>query len=138
MPDGTDAVVEARLGYTVEHVKALLHERFGLPIAQQVRAKRLQEHCCKASVRTLSALLHGLQRLTCEGRPMIDPLSLSDCTGIKQGAPNLIDVKVRLLMLNHTRPTAVSAICQVHDAAGGPLSTFSDHGFVTGTARHSN
>eukprot|EP00891_Asterochloris_glomerata_P006102 jgi/Astpho2/6102/Aster-x0716 len=68
MPDGTDAVVEARLGYTVEYVKALLHERFGLPIAQQ--------------------------RLTCEGRPMIDPLSLSDCTGIKQGAPNLIDVKV--------------------------------------------
>ena len=43
MPDGTDAVVEARLGYTVEYVKALLHEQFGLPIAQQVRAGPLQE-----------------------------------------------------------------------------------------------
>ena len=95
MPDGTDAVVEARLGYTVEYVKALLHERFGLPIEEQVRVGALQELWCTALFRILSALLHGLQRLTCEGRPMIDPLSLSDCTGIKQGAPNLIDVKVR-------------------------------------------
>ena len=44
---------------------------------------------------------------------MIDPLSLSDCTGIKQGAPNLIDVKVRQLMLIHTEPIAVSAMSQV-------------------------
>ena len=43
----------------------------------------------------MSLRLAGLvQALICEGRAMIDPLSLADCTGISSNGLNLIQVQV--------------------------------------------
>lgn len=48
----------------------------------------MQQRCVRCS----SGLV---QRLVCEGRPMLDPLSLVDCKGISSSGLNLIQVQVR-------------------------------------------
>ncbi|CAL8462746.1 g2279 [Coccomyxa elongata] len=68
LPDGTETEVAARMGYTVQHLKVLLHKEQGLPLSM------------------------GLE--STDGRPLLDPLSLSDCMNIRPGATNVLIVKV--------------------------------------------
>ncbi|KAL3135129.1 hypothetical protein ABBQ32_008065 [Trebouxia sp. C0010 RCD-2024] len=68
LPEGREETIAAKLGQTVQYTKAVLHERFDVPIDKQT--------------------------LLFEGRPMLDPLSLADCKGITCGGHNLITVQV--------------------------------------------
>ncbi|DBA78636.1 hypothetical protein WJX77_011781 [Trebouxia sp. C0004] len=68
LPDGKEETLAAKLGQTVQYTKAIIHERFEVPIERQA--------------------------LTCEGRAMIDPLSLADCVGISSSGLNLIHVQM--------------------------------------------
>ncbi|DBA68942.1 hypothetical protein WJX79_010880 [Trebouxia sp. C0005] len=67
LPNGKEETLAAKLGQTVQYTKAVIHERFEVPIERQA--------------------------LTCEGHAMIDPLSLADCTGITSNGLNLIQVQ---------------------------------------------
>ncbi|KAK9804822.1 hypothetical protein WJX72_007311 [[Myrmecia] bisecta] len=68
LPDGVEESLQCQMGQTVQYLKAVLQEKFGHPMNKQT--------------------------LTCNGRVMLDPLSLSDCSGIAPGNPNLIEVQV--------------------------------------------
>ena len=92
LPDGKEELIPAKLGQTVQYTKAVLHERFGLPMDKQVAAAQA---CFISTCRKLlGSYGESLQKLICEGRPMLDPLSLVDCKGISSSGLNLIQVQV--------------------------------------------
>ncbi|BDA50840.1 hypothetical protein COCOBI_17-0580 [Coccomyxa sp. Obi] len=68
LPDGSETEVAARMGYTVQYLKVLLHKEHGIPLSM------------------------GLE--STDGRPLLDPLSLSDCMNIRPGETNVLIVKI--------------------------------------------
>lgn len=100
LPEGREETLAAKLGQTVQYTKAVLHERFHVPIDKQVcnDLSLIQLPYCKCSCPATSTTLHGqLQTLLFDGRPMLDPLSLADCKGVTCGGQNLITVQVLIL-----------------------------------------
>lgn len=108
LPEGREETLAAKLGQTVQYTKAVLHERFEVPIDQQVcRHMSLTQclRCCNKHLQkcfclAISLNLHALlQTLLFDGKPMLDPLSLADCKGISCGGQNLITVQVLVLVV---------------------------------------
>ena len=90
LPDGKEELIPAKLGQTVQYTKAMLHERFDLPMDKQVVTSFFP---CEQR-KLLGSYDKSLQKLICEGRAMLDPLSLVDCKGISSRGLNLIQVQV--------------------------------------------
>lgn len=92
LPNGKEELIPAKLGQTVQYTKAVLHEQFDLPMDKQVAAA--QAWFIATWTKLLGSHGESLQKLICEGRAMLDPLSLVDCKGISSSGLNLIQVQV--------------------------------------------
>eukprot|EP00884_Botryococcus_braunii_P017722 jgi/Botrbrau1/4633/Bobra.33_2s0005.1 len=67
LPDGSDKLMEVRMGNSIQYIKSILHKEFDIPLTST---------------------------LIFQNKLLLDPLCLLDIDGIGPGEPNVVGVEV--------------------------------------------